>query len=119
MPSDCIQTDHTPQSHLKGAFCCDKSKKSTTTCAEQCFCVEELEGADVFHLQAELTEMRYKLALAELQKLGVQPEEFERCGELFAGALVCSSREEDFSALSSAASISDPACLLQSAACAP
>ena len=43
------------------------------------------------HLQAELTEMRYKLALAELQKLGVQPEEFDRQGELFASALVCSS----------------------------
>lgn len=56
-----------------------------------CFCIQELKGANVLHLQAELTEMRYKLALAELQKLGVQPEEFDRQGELFAGALVCSS----------------------------
>ena len=72
----------------------------------------------MLHLQAELTEMRYKLALAELQKLGVQPEEFERGGEHCTGALMCSSCEGDFSALLSAASIS-PACLLHSAACAP
>ena len=65
-------------------------------------------------LQAELTEMRYKLALAELQKLGVQPAEFEHRGELFAGAFVCSSWEEDsvLSALQPASALL-ACCILQ------
>ena len=84
-------------------------------------CLQEVKRVDVLHLQAELTELRYKLALAELQKLGSQPEEFERRGELIAGAPVLSSCEdlpEDCSALFPAASIIS-ACLLRGVAWAP